>query len=320
MARLFVFFVLFFNFWVNCSAQVYAKKGMEASRVILGLYPVSLHDFNYAKNTFSTSFYAWSRTKDTDYRPKLSLEVANAVSYTSKNEIIGKNQDEQFTTLRFDATIAHHWNIQHFPFDRQILKIIFEDAADIHDVIFQPDTEHSRLHPEIKLPGWKTIRTALDSSVNKYETNFGDSSVDQANYSRVSFEIEIKRQGLRLFFNYFIGFIVAFFICFLTYFIEPENLTARGSFLLGALFTSIGNKYVVDNFLPLTDQFSLNDAIQFSTFGMIIASVSVTILPLFLLKKHPSIKLKELNHGIGFGAGFVFLLFILLHIATSVLS
>ena len=66
----------------------------------------------------------------------------------------------------------------------------------------------------------------------------------------------------------------------------------------GAIFASVGNKYVVDNYLPPVSTFTLADAIEVSTFMAIIFSILVVVVVKAIKEKRP-VAAEWLN-GIGF--------------------
>jgi hypothetical protein len=249
------------------------SKPSQPYKYIFGVYPVGLWDFDFAKKTFKISFYAWWRTQDPAYHPEKSVEITNATEYSSKFGKSGKNKDEYFTYIHYYATIQKSWDFKFFPFDHQFLEVRLEDFADINSVEFEPDYDKSHLHNELILPGWEVRDLILKKSVTHYATNFGDISTKDGYYSRLSFLIEIKRQGWQPLFNYFIGFFIAFCLCAMIFFVEITNLNARASLSLGGIFTAVGNKYILDQVIPLTNSFSLADAFQIATFSIILLSV-----------------------------------------------
>ncbi len=246
--------------------------------VLFGIFPVSLYDFNFSNRTFKVSFYAWWRSANKDYKPETSIEITNATEYYSKFGAHGQNKDEYFTYVHYYATLNHDWNIKHFPFDRQLLDIRLEDFADIQSVIFDIDDLNSRVHSELSLEGWDIMGFYLRKSTTLYATNFGDISTDKGKYSRLTFIFDIKRKGWRTYFSYYIGFFVSFILCCLLYFIDAGNIGARASLSLGAIFTAIGNKYIIDQALPFTSEFTLSDAIQLATFTLVLFTILTFIV------------------------------------------
>jgi hypothetical protein len=272
------------------SIRTIKAKSSQPNKCIFGVYPVGLWDFDFARKTFKISFYAWWRTKDPDYHPEKSVEITNATEYYSKFGQSGKNDDEYYTYLHYYATIQKNWNFKFFPFDRQFLEVRLEDFADINHVEFEPDYKQSHLHNELFLPGWELNDIKLKKSVTRYATNFGDISTEDGYFSRLTFLIDIKRHGWQPLFNYFIGFFISFCLCAMIFFVEITNLNARASLSLGGIFTAVGNKYILDQVIPLTGEFSLADAVQTATFSVILLSVfSIIFINWKLIHRGPGI-------------------------------
>lgn len=252
-----------------------SMQDRKPDTILFGIYPTYIHDLNLQKGIYTIGFYAWWRTKNKDYNPNKSIEIVNASNYYSKGGLWQKIGDEYVTDTRYYATMYLNWNIKYFPFDRQFLDVKLEDFADVSDVIFEPDTKQSRIHSELDLKGWSIENFHIKNSVTRYDTNFGNITTKQGLYSRLTFIIEIKRHGWRPYFDYFIGFFIAAFLCFMVYLVEPGSagMSIRSSLALGAVFSFVGNKYILNQSLPFTTEFTLNDAIQLATIILIFITI-----------------------------------------------
>ncbi len=279
-------------------------------KVLMGIYPVMLNDFDLSHNSFKVSFYAWWRSQNKEYAPHKTVEITNALDFQSKFGASGQYKDKYFTYIRYYATILHNWDMRYFPFDHQRLVVALEDYADIQKIMFAPDHQQSALHSELNLKGWRVLGFHLEDSITTYTTNFGDPSTKKGQYSRLSFVIDIKREGVRLFFNYFIGFLVAFFLCTVIFIVDPREIGARTSLSLGATFTAIGNKYILDQILPFTTSFTLADAIQSATFLMIIAAVTMIVYTNQFIQKRRYEGAINASHRMGISAVTAYVVFV----------
>lgn len=246
--------------------------------------------------------YFCKNTKN--YNPNKTVEITNAVNYYSKFGTYGKNGDEYFTYVHYYATIHHGWSVKNFPFDRQVLSVRLEDFADTKQIVFQPDILQSSIHPESLLEGWDIIGMTIKESTTHYHTNFGDISTLKGLYSRITFMIEIKRQGWRPYMNYFIGFFVAAFLCMMLCFLSREKLTDRSGLMLGAIFAFIGNKYILDQMMAFSTEYSLGDMIQAATFTMIIATILHWVFWEIIVKD--STKFRKVDYAFGIISGIIY--------------
>ncbi|WP_058535666.1 ligand-gated ion channel [Legionella saoudiensis] len=286
--------------------------------VTFGVYPLSIYDVDPANGTFSISYYAWWRTTDKNYNPTKNIEIVNARDYTHKLGASGKVGNEYYTSVHYYAKIHQPWDSKNFPFGRKFLTVKMEDFADDTKVVFQPDNKESRLHSEFTMPGWNIIGMSLVSSVIHYATNFGNEAVDSSSYSRLSFIIEVKRQGWKLYISYFIGFFMAGILAHLLYTMSSLPFAARATVFIGSVVAFIGNKYIIDPRLPPTPSYGLADAIQMITFLTIIISIFVSI---GLELKYPDEKKRaKISLTIGTISLIIYVLYIIIYTWRAVAS
>lgn len=115
----------------------------------------------------------------------------------------------------------------------------------------------------------------------EYRSTFGDPSGQLGNYPRIVAEIPLRRIDFRLFINSFLGFLIAWIIISLIYFMDVDS---RIGLIMTAIFAAVGNKYTIDTYFPNQSAFSLSDLIQICTFGMIAAGIVTTIISMRLVK------------------------------------
>ncbi len=248
-------------------------------KVISGIFLSTLGRFDPIKRIINASFYAWWRTTDPTYHPDKTVEVVNTPDFKKHWVQKGKVGSEYLTLARFFADISVLPDIRHFPFDRQKIIISLEDVLyDMNSVEFVPDIKNSGISKDLKLGGWIVKGFDITQTPYTYESNFGNSNYEHNTSSRLSMILEIKRLGFRIFFNSFTGFLLAAFLCMITFCVDTSNLVARSNIALGAIFLTIGNKYIIDQTLPIVPVFTLIDAIQTSTFLIITAAVSTNVL------------------------------------------
>ena len=177
------------------------------------------------------------------------------------------------------AKVNKAWDVTNFPFDRQTLKIVLEDAnLPVEDAEFVPDVKNSRLDPDLTIDGWDIIGFKIISGESQNVTNFGDPAAPGVTkYSNVTVLIDIQRQGFRLFVNLFIGMFISGFLCSMMYCLAVSEMETRIGLMLASIFAMIGNKYILDNTLPPTYHITLSDKLQAITFVMIVLAVVSTV-------------------------------------------
>ena len=250
----------------------------EVKKVKVGVYITNIYDINFAKNEYTVQFWQWFHHEDDGYKPNSSTEIMNAKSFSkqSQNEEIvnGINWD----TAKVKATINQQWKVKNFPFDTQDFSIVIEDVDLVSDdLIFDTDTVASKIDPKAIPDGWKLKSFELDSTVNSYNTAFGDPSASsdvEQKFSRMTVNVELERNGWRLFSTSFIGFFVATALLLVVFVITsiPRAVAEipqqpRITLIVGALFSAVGSVYGLSTKLPYTTEFTLADSLQITTFS-----------------------------------------------------
>ena len=268
-------------------------------KVKVGVFLTQLYDLDMAKRSFSANFWVWYLHPDKAYKPLDGVEVVNAKnssirfpSTTVKEEVMWEGEKKQifWDQGKYSVTAFQDWDITNFPFDRQILHLQMEDGQnDATQTIFVADAENSKIDDTVSVPGWSIESFKIKSRDSVYKTTYGDPTLQgSSTYSRVTAAITVKREGLRLLCSMFIGFFVAFLLTCLTYFLDTDFMAgARVGMCGGAIFASVGNKYVVDNMLPPVSTFTLADAIELSSFMVIILAILTVVVVRPIRESHP---------------------------------
>lgn len=264
--------------------------GAEAQHVDtcrVGIYILSLYDLDFPNNSFSTDFWMWALYRSDSLDPLKSVEVTNAKSSDFAMASTEKKKGINWGAQKCKATIRQNWDIRDFPFDRQVLRIAIEDAdSDTSSLIYLPDSAQSRIDSRVALDGWKISRLRFVREDARYNTNYGDPELSTSStYPAVVAYIELSRDGVGLFFKLFTGVYVAFSMCMMVFFFDESETSSRFSLLVGAMFAAVGNKYIVDSFLPLSVGFTLVDRVHVITFIYILLSAGMSVVVMHYHKK-----------------------------------
>jgi hypothetical protein len=192
-----------------------AEASPVKNEVKLGLYITSLYDLDMAKRSFNAVFWAWFKSDDSAFKPLETVEVTNArtvvTRYPYRLDLTqkggGVSEAATLTAAKYYVNIAQDWDTVYFPFDRQQLKIYFEDsAADVSEMQFVADAGNSGLDADVTIPGWTIENWRVYTDKSSYNSNFGVAGATVPSlYSRVVAEVTVKRTGLRLFLNIYAG-------------------------------------------------------------------------------------------------------------------
>lgn len=281
----------------------FANAEEEKKEIKVGVYITNLFDINFSKNEYTVQFWSWFHHKDSEYKPNKTIEIMNAKSFSKEavnEEIVsGINWD----TAKIKAKINQEWEVRHFPFDTQKFTIHLEDIdTDAEGLILVPDIEGSKIDLNAIPDGWALKKFELNTNVNSYATSFGDpSSISNTkqDFSRLSIDIYLQRDGWRIFSTTFIGFfvstallLIAFLVLSIPSAVSTVQQQPRITLIIGALFSAIGSVYGLSATLPYTTQFTLADSLEITTFaGVALAAVCSVSYDVFIKNDKPAFAL-----------------------------
>ncbi len=268
---------------LKASAQDEARK----DTCTVGLFVISLYDLDFPNDAFTADFWTWFLYTNDSLKPLTTTEIADAKEYEFQHLDVDRKGGRNWATMKCKGVIRQDWDVSNFPFDRQKLRIVLESAdLDTSELVFVADTANSALDSSIHIDGWEIENVKVSGGVRTYSTTYGDPTLKStSSYASVVAEVSIKRLGTTLFLKSFTGVYVAFFIAILGFFIDPVEVDPRFGLPVGALFATVGNKYIVDGILPDTTAFTLVDTIHMTTFFYILTTVVGSVISLALWKR-----------------------------------
>lgn len=294
-------------------APVHASAPKE---VVLGAYLTSLYDVNSDRGTFSADMWIWSKAKTTD---KYDLSRTLEISYLSSQfphvysglSSEKMNSHTQYTQKKIQGTFLHDFDLENFPFDRQKLKIYFEDSeSNLNDLKFIPDVATGS-DEDIQIDGWRIDKVSLVGGVKEYKTNFGNTNkAEQDNYSRLEFEIELKRDAPLIFFKITLGLFAAVLVAMFSTFMPTESddiFSARIGLLGGTLLAVVVNQQFADSKTGETTSVTLIDSLHMLGFSTVFILFIATIISRMLCDKYEKANLaRKFDHVIFGISAFVF--------------
>lgn len=128
---------------------------VKPNQVKLGVYILSIHDINFAANTFAADFWIWANYENSALKPIETMELINAKSHTEMLTLTQNTGTTIWSQKKVQGIFRYHWNMTNFPFDRHKIQIIIEDSlSDTNQLKYVVDTENSKYDKEISIPGF----------------------------------------------------------------------------------------------------------------------------------------------------------------------
>jgi hypothetical protein len=322
----FLFCLLFFSavaFAQVPKADTTAKS--KPDTVKLGIYVTSIHDIDFRQKEYNINFWIWLKYKNRAFDFARNLEIPNAKTFTTAYTTIDSSGDQVYLQMKMQCTMKDSWKIDNFPFDRQTLRLSFENSQfDSTKLVFAADTIGANYDKRIDntgkvnnnrvMNGWLIDSFEMTSRGRLYKTAFGDESMNanpQVTYSALRIKISISREASGLFWKMFLGMYIAFLIAFVCFFIHSDGMDSRFGLSVGSIFAVIGNKYIIDSSLPESTSFTLVDTLHGLTLTAIFVVISATAYSLKLVKQQKMAKAQKFDRVM---AVVLFLIYITMNI------
>lgn len=288
---------------VDSLATTEEAPGKDTVKV--GIFVTSIYSLGFAENDFGIDYWVWYIYSDSTLRPLETTEIVNSESVTRDFPTTELKGNMYWATHKCVAMIKKNWDIGRFPLDGQTLEVLLEETdMDTSELVYIADTANSRIDKSVKLSGWKISDFRLTPSIYTYNTTYGDPTLTgNSSYARLSISTRIERESKNIFLKLFLGLYVAFLIALSVFFLDGAEIGARTSLAVGALFASVGNKYIVDSSLPDHSSFTIVDKIHDITFALILISIVFSIIANGIDKKWDEKRAKRFDF-----ACFLFLL------------
>ncbi len=298
-----------------------AEEEEKIDTVKVGVYITSLFDLSLPENSFSVDFWIWFDFQNDGLNPLESMEIANSKEVTEELRTTEKKGGTNWSTQKCKATIKKQWDIANFPFDKQHLEIVIEEAISDHEgMIYVADKENSLMDEKITIDGWHIKNFNIKDGITTYKTTYGDPLLKgSSSYPNILLSVDLERDGTGLFFKLFIGVYIAFAISILVFFIDPIDVDPRFGLSVGSLFAAVGNKYIVDSILPETITFTLVDKVHLLTFFFIFLSLIVSVKSLYWYKHdkaHVALRIDRIAFWVSLFA-YIIINFILVYQAAT---
>jgi len=263
-----------------------------------GIYITSIHDIDFKQKEYTVNLWLWLKYKNKAFDFYNNLEVPQAKTVNRAFVTIDSSGDQISMQMKLQCVMKDSWKIENFPFDKQKLRISFENSQyDSRYLVFVADTVGQHFDARFTLNGWTVDSCLVYTGVKKYETGFGDERLakPQTEYSAFRVRMSINRDASGLFWKMFLGMYIAFLIAYICFYIHEDGIDSRFGLSVGSLFAVIGNKYIIDSSLPESTSFTLVDTLHGLTLFFIFSVITATAYSLFLVKKNQAKKARRFD-------------------------
>ena len=112
----------------------------------------------------------------------------------------------------------------------------------------------------------------IQNKRNRWDSDFGNLK-GSTEVDAISLDLELSRNAWPIYFKLFAILFLAFILATLSFFLPNQKSEEKVSIVVGALFTAIGNKYITESVIPISNHLGLSDLIHFSTILFILVII-----------------------------------------------
>ena len=295
-----VFLIIPFLIFKISFAKVYSNYSIQNDTIENGeidtkifLYLEDLYDVEIKNNFFKAKlWYEISAPKDHPlfFSPTIKnasdLAVLNVLAedVSEINEIDSLNR----SIITLKGRFNHTWKVRNYPFDKPKLKLKFTSSIESELINLGINQKnHVRFKDKIEnlKDGFEIESIVVE---NGFETNPRDTKIgNDEKLKTVTFNINLKRDGIWLYFKLFLGSFLAFIISWLVFFIPKEEFGSRIDLSVGAIFGAVGNRAYVESIMPDVQVLTKADMINNAVIFLIIFNIII-----FMIQRNKKIELK----------------------------
>jgi hypothetical protein len=278
----------FWLFLIGVLFSVGKVEGQHKRNVEIGVFVEDVYGLDYQNSKYQIIFWLWVNT-DTIVNFEEDLDLSNCAEIDISSVAYDQSEDGAriHSECKIIATILNKFDVVDYPFDRQKVKLRLEltEFTDVDKFNFVFD-RNSVLKPEF-MHDWTVNATSAKFNVNDYKSTFGNYLYEEASFMFPGLDLELSliRNSWNLFFKSFLTLFVSVVLASISLFYPNNCSEEKMGLIVGSLFTAVGNKYVTDGYLPLSN-FNLSDKLHLLTI------VLITVIALFAIIEQRS-KIKD---------------------------
>ncbi|MGE4048035.1 MAG: hypothetical protein AB7F35_24465 [Acetobacteraceae bacterium] len=172
--------------------------------------------------------------------------------------------------------------MQHFPFDRQVLLLTFEEGIDDVSILtYDADVHHTGYLPKASPQGWRIIGHQVTAGTAHYPTGFGDpAGSKESDYARLQVEITLERASVATFLNLAAPMYAAFLLCAVSFLLHKDGrvlIESRIALLAGALFAVVLNMRAVSDVLGNEHHMTIVDRLNIVVLAYVVFGTMITV-------------------------------------------
>ncbi len=279
-------------------AETPSSSSKKPEVVTVGVYVHDIQNLDIKTHSYGLDFSIWFKWRGSHLSPPDTIEFANAyeswghVKTATYSKPITLPSGELYQVVRLQGRFSQKFDLSHYPFDRQVLGIEFDDRnRESHQLTYQLDKRPLSVNPSLKLPGFKIQDSSVGLRAAYFPTVFGDTRQGEATgstYSRVVVEIPIKRPSLGYAIKFLVPILSVVFCAGLIFLFNPSYVDSRVGTGITALLTIVALQITLNEDLPEIDYLVLIEKIYLGAFIYVIAGLALVVKTTWMMEQNSS--------------------------------
>jgi len=281
----FLFITCYFFLSQLVAREFVALKDSSQTKpeIKVGMWIDQLGNIDYENNTCEIIAYVWVTSEDLKYDLENSVDFTNSweneILFYEIDSIVTKEKIVFNELVKVKLKNISSFKLNSFPFDTNEILLTIELTGHFSgDLNINVDQINSKINSGIN-PEWEIRMSPLTYNRNTWNSDFGNLR-EVKKVDAIQTKLLLKRNAWPIYFKLFSILFLAFILACLSFFLPNQKSEEKVAIVVGALFTAIGNKYITESIIPMSNNFGLSDQIHFTTLFFILLIIMFAIYEL----------------------------------------
>jgi hypothetical protein len=295
--------------------------------ILIGGYLNDVQTIDLVTHSYPADIYIWFRWTDPELSPLETFEFMNFfdpeahIEDTLYDEPQLMPDGSYYNIIRHQGQFSASMGLGDYPFDRQTLKWIVEDAEFGSEVVnYIADPQGFQINEDISLPGYIIGKPELRIFPKPYDTIFGDiNNPETGSYSRALFVLPISRPLQTGLIKFILPVGLILLCAGLALAVHPDHTDARIGLVITALLTLVALQITTNSALPEVGYLMLVDQIYILSYALILITLLRVVTGTWRTEADDDLLASKRDKQILSVLGFVFIALIALLVLMAIL-
>jgi len=210
------------------------------------------------------------------------LSIANGIGDVQVTESLTEIHSDGRIRARgyFNSAVTAPFDLQHFPFDKQIFKIQIESFSfSRDDVELRWLVDNNGFHDDIFLPEWRidSVDTRIEQTIEIR---------NRAPFSRAIFAINVSREYGYYIYKLSVPLLLIVCLSWTVFWMRNESLASRMRDSATAFLTIVAYQFAISNDLPKVAYLTILDRLMITSFILIALTALENMFVVYILREN----------------------------------